>query len=83
MAVELEWQEIDEIFSAALELPPEARDVWLDAVCSGRDDVRRRVQRLLDLAEEDDARLPLGTARRILDLLHAFSSSPPGTGGEE
>ena len=36
-----------EIFTAALRLPPEGRDAFLRAACAGADDVRQRVERLI------------------------------------
>lgn len=74
MIGESEWVEIDDILSAALDLPRDERDRWLDAICSGRPQVRARVERLVALAEGEDRLLPVGERRRILVLLQAFSN---------
>jgi serine/threonine-protein kinase len=42
-----QWREIDRLFAAALDLPPDRRAPWLDAACEGRPELRRQVQRLL------------------------------------
>ena len=66
------WAEVDEIFTAALDLPSRERAAWLQRVCSGNPDLRAEVERLLALAEEDDDKIPLGKKERILDVVHAF-----------
>ncbi|HSF19131.1 MAG TPA: hypothetical protein VLK65_26630 [Vicinamibacteria bacterium] len=66
------WVEVDEILSAALDLPPCERTRWLDDVCATSPELRSEVSRLLVLAEQDDERLPLGPKQRILDIVHEF-----------
>ncbi len=43
-----QWQEIDRIFEAALELSEDARHPWLTAECAGDHDLHRAVLRLLE-----------------------------------
>ena len=43
---------VDEIYSAALELEAEEREIFLDQVCRGRPEVRERVVRLLHAHDE-------------------------------
>lgn len=51
------WARADELFDAALDLPPEARSRWLGAVCKSEPDLRAKVEQLLELSESDDERL--------------------------
>ena len=41
------WADVDAVFSAAVDLPPEARPALLEARCDGRPDVRAEVESLL------------------------------------
>ncbi|HET6646432.1 MAG TPA: hypothetical protein VFH01_03835, partial [Pyrinomonadaceae bacterium] len=41
------WQHIKEIFYAALERPPDERESFIDLVCSGDEETRREVSRLI------------------------------------
>ena len=47
------WQQIDQLFHAALERPPEDRPAFLDTACAGDPDLRREVESLL--RHEDSA----------------------------
>ncbi|HXV63364.1 MAG TPA: hypothetical protein VEK15_21875 [Vicinamibacteria bacterium] len=66
------WVEVDEILSAALDLPPGERTRWLEEVCATSPELRSEVARLLVLAEQEDERLPLGPKQRIFDVVHEF-----------
>lgn len=41
------WQHIKEVFYAALERPPAERESFIDSVCSGDEETRREVSRLI------------------------------------
>lgn len=67
-----DWERIDELFDAALDLPTAARARWLDAVCEGQPELRARVERLLELSDTDDERLRpnLASAALVRELLN-------------
>ena len=44
-----------EIFAEAIELAPVARDVFLDEACEGDAGLRARVERLIELDDDDSA----------------------------
>jgi hypothetical protein len=41
------WNQIDELFATALELPPDQRATFLETVCAGSDTLRHEVETLL------------------------------------
>ncbi|HSU82387.1 MAG TPA: serine/threonine-protein kinase, partial [Thermoanaerobaculia bacterium] len=41
------WREVDRLFAAALDLPPDRRPAWLDEACAGRPELRQAIERLL------------------------------------
>ena len=45
------WPEVERILDIALDLPPEDRPVFLDGSCSGDQELRSEVERLLQAAE--------------------------------
>jgi hypothetical protein len=47
------WRKVEELFHAALELTPDARQTFLDGTCNGDIDLRRQVDQLL--AKEKEA----------------------------
>ncbi len=47
------WQQIDELFKAAVRIDPLGRESWLRAACGGEDDLLAEVARLL--ARDDQA----------------------------
>lgn len=47
----LPWRRVQEVFHAALEEAPEARDALLDRLCAGDAGLRREVQSLIDVHE--------------------------------
>lgn len=67
-----DWERIDELFDAALDLPTAARGRWLDAVCEGQPELRARVERLLELSDTDDERFRpnLASAELVRELLN-------------
>lgn len=48
------WQKIEEIFNAALELPPEKRNKFLEVSCAGQSEIENEVKTLLAKAETED-----------------------------
>ncbi len=66
------WQKINEVFEAALERPGTERPAFLALVCAGDEELRRRVQAMLDADQQTDLlldRSPLNQA-----LLHSLQS---------
>ena len=55
------WQQIDDLFDVALDLPAQERDEYLSAHCTDPE-IRARVERLLDRAESTRSLLPSGGA---------------------
>jgi serine/threonine protein kinase/predicted ATPase len=90
------WQQIDELFHAAVERAPHERAAFLDEACAGNDSLRLEVESLLaaDSAAEEmaTAKLPANVAAEMLDkpsarvvagqLLNQYRIiSPIGAGG--
>ncbi len=48
------WQQIGELFDAAVRMGPDERDDWLRAACGGDDDLRAEVGRLVAQDEQAD-----------------------------
>ncbi len=48
------WQQIGELFKAAVRIDPAGREAWLRAACGGDDDLRAQVARLLAQDERAD-----------------------------
>lgn len=48
------WREVDRLFAAALDLPPDQREPWLAAACEGNPELRREVERLLAADARED-----------------------------
>lgn len=83
-----DWERIDELFDAALDLPPESRKRWLDAVCESEPDLREQVGILLEFTDSEDERLsPNPVAAELVrelvsrlqarGILAACSTNPP------
>jgi serine/threonine protein kinase len=49
-----DWQKIEELFNAALELPPEKRNEFLEMLCAGESEIEKEVKTLLAKAETND-----------------------------
>jgi Tol biopolymer transport system component len=47
------WLQVDRLFAAALDQPPERRQEWLESVCPGAPEVKSQVEELLALAQID------------------------------
>ncbi len=54
------WQQIGELFDAAAQIDPAARESWLRTACRGDDDLQTEVSRLLaqDVRADRDGLLP-------------------------
>ncbi|GJM23286.1 MAG: hypothetical protein DHS20C15_32010 [Planctomycetota bacterium] len=64
------WEHVRELFESALDVEPAARTALLDRRCSGDVELRREVERLLELHRDDEfLHAPEASARR--DLLSA------------
>lgn len=57
MSQDESWRQVKVFYAAALDLPPDERDAWLDAEC-GDPDVRREVRELLAADREETGWLP-------------------------
>jgi eukaryotic-like serine/threonine-protein kinase len=70
-----EWREVSRLFHASLDMPPAARDQWLDEQTKGDARIRHEVESLLKLHEESDGFLEKPAAPQ---LVHSFlgSSTP-------
>lgn len=51
------WAELDPLFDAALNRPPEQRDAFLEQACGKDAELLRTLHRLLDVADTSDGRL--------------------------
>ena len=68
------WEQVDALFAAALERPPEERQSWLDAACEGDGALRRAVLELLADAGAAEAVLGesvTGYAAAVVDEVQA------------
>jgi serine/threonine protein kinase len=71
---------IEEVFFGAMEREsPEARAAYLDEVCASDPDLRRRVERLLDLQPKVGSFLASPAAGQTLTLAPAQAIAGPGT----
>jgi hypothetical protein len=85
-----DWERIDELFDAALDLPPEARARWLEAVGESEPVLKVQVEKLLEFTDTEDDRLEPNQAAAELvrelvsrfqprDILRECSTpNPPG-----
>src|SRR5215831_17839485 len=67
---EPEWDQLKEVFHAALALPPEARAAYLDQACAGNSWLRQSVESLLKSHEESgfvDAPVFAAAANLLVD----------------
>ena len=49
-----DWQKLDDLLDAALEISPQDRPQWLDKVCADDMELRARLEKLLELSEDED-----------------------------
>ena len=79
------WQHLEHILDAALDLPAGDVPAWLDRACGGDADLRREVERLLDIIRRDGER-PGYLDRPIDSLAGSALAEPalplPHAGGE-
>ncbi len=52
-----EWAALDALLDAALDRPPAERPAFLEEACAGNGERRKRLERLLEWAEEEEGRL--------------------------
>jgi hypothetical protein len=78
------WQQIDELFQAALEREPAERAAFLDEACAGDQALRKEVESLLRSDEQAESFIETPASRDVSHLLadhqSQFSqslSSPP------
>ena len=64
-----EWERVQELFAAAVELPPEERTAFLDRECGDDETLRREVQSLLDSDEQAQSFIEGPAARLAPELL--------------
>ena len=77
-----DWEAIDALFDAALDLPVEERAAFLDEQCADQPDVRRAVEQLL--AAEDDPMFAAPAADAVATLLEAeLAGAVPDRLGEQ
>jgi eukaryotic-like serine/threonine-protein kinase len=63
------WQQVKEIFQAALEQPPAERDLFLSEACSGNDSLRAEVQSLIASHEKSGSFLDGAAYEVAADVL--------------
>ena len=73
------WDNLKEIFHAAMALPPTERAVYLDQACEGNPSLRRHVESLLKSAEETGNFVDLPGFAAAADMLIEFRELQPGT----
>lgn len=74
-----DWKRIDTLLDAALDVPPEEREQWLDARCAGNEALRKRIEELLRFAEDEGHLIETAGAldRPLADELGIALGSPP------
>ena len=73
-----DWREIEELYFAAEEMTPLERAAFLDERCAGRDDLRRKVERLL-AAAETESDLVAEVVGRAAKEVHGGEASVDGS----
>src|SRR5262249_564893 len=80
-----QWRRVSEMLDAVLELPPDARESYLEAACRDDDDLRRRVEDLVRAAAAPDTFLDAPAFERAAPPIAEFTAvsgaPPPGRGG--
>ena len=77
----LRWQEIQDVYLAALTRPPEERLAWLDAACATDPDLRDEVESLLATGEGDLLDATLNDLLLLLDEDEGEGPPPPEHAG--
>ena len=67
------WQQIGDLFHAAIQVEPAKREAWLGAACGRDDDLRAEVSRLLNQDEQLDRD---GVTRRLPDDRRVMREPP-------
>lgn len=78
-----DWARVDALLEQALDLPPDARDAFLDEACEGDEALRAAVARRLDAEARSDALLAAGGAvlsRAVLRDLAGSAEAGPELG---
>lgn len=63
------WKQIDELFSAALEIDQDKRAAFLDQACAGDDDLRKELETLLASDEKEQSRIQAYPMQMAAELL--------------
>ena len=74
-----DWEEVDALFSAALEQPADRRRAWVRAETPDDSALQRRLFRLLDAAEEDAPFLETRGGSSLHDLWNRWEESKTGS----
>ena len=69
------WQQIDQLFQAALACEPAHREEFLDARCAGDESLRREVESLLSSLEEDEGFIETPAGDLAAELLGTHRST--------
>src|SRR5579863_4293185 len=72
------WQQVEELFHQAAELPPGERNAFLDARCAGDDDLRREAGSLLAAADRTLRLLSEPVRATMEDLADAVTGQSIG-----
>ncbi len=75
----VDFDQLREIFLAAVEQPPDRRDAYLDQVCSGDEDLRRNVAVILKAHAAGEGPLDRGALRDDRTGAYQPGSEGPGT----
>ena len=70
------FREADAVFDAALDLPPEEREAYVERACGGDDDLRALVKRLLHAHDNAGSFLATPASEIAAPLLADLASSP-------
>lgn len=67
------WHEIDALFDAALDRPPDQRDAFLQEHCGDDTELYQSVKELLDASDNPDPALERSFRHRVTALWAAFT----------
>ena len=70
------WQQVEEIFHRAVELPPEARPAFLEEACGADQFLRCEVKSLLDYDSEDGSTFASPATEQLAESVVAKALSP-------
>jgi serine/threonine protein kinase/formylglycine-generating enzyme required for sulfatase activity/dienelactone hydrolase len=76
------WNQIEKIYHAALERPPQERAVFLDEACTGDEELRREVAALLDYDDSDSNFIETPALKVAARALAAQSPARPDLSGD-